>query len=219
MGVRRAGWLAALPSAGVRALVGYFGAEAVQVTASRPDDRRFAGKGIAVRNALLIGGFSLLLPALHRSSTRRDAFPWTADAVLLSIPALDMAGNSLDLYNRNGAFDSFAHFYGTAAAAALLALAMEGRAKEPVLVRWLVAAGGTTFLHVLLEIQEYWTDVLFGTHNVEGIEDAEGDVLWGICGVVAGTALIGLGLRSKYRAAILEEAQRLADCIDPVFRT
>jgi len=219
VGVRRAGWQAALASAGVRALVGYFGAEAIGVTASRPEDRRFAGKGIAIRNALLIGGFSLLFPVLHRSSARRAGFPWTADTALLSIPALDMAGNSLDLYNRHGAFDSFAHFYGTAAAAALLALAMEGRAKEPALVRWLVAAGGTTFLHVLLEVQEYWTDVVFGTHNVEGIEDAEGDVLCGICGAVAGTALIGLGLRSKYRAAILAEARRLADCIDPVFRT
>lgn len=219
MGVRRANWLAALTSSGARALIGYFGAEALWVSASRPEDRRFAGKGIALRNALLIGGFSTLLPLLYRSSTRRGGFPWAADAVLLSIPALDMAGNSLDLYNQHEAFDSLAHFYGTTAAAALMALAMEGRASEPHTVRWLVAAGGTTFLHVLLEMQEYWTDVVFDTHNVEGIEDVEGDILWGVCGAVVGTALIALAIRSENRAAFLEEARRLARCIDPVFRT
>jgi hypothetical protein len=218
MAISGARQLALLADCTVRALVGYYGAEALWTSADEPSDRRFSGKGIAIRNALIVGSFTFLLPLLQRASRRRTPFPWAADAVLLSIPALDMAGNSLDIYNGYGLFDSFAHCYGTAACAGLAAMAMEGRAREPVSVRWLVAIGGTTFFHVLLEVQEYWTDMWFGTHNVEGIEDVEGDVLWGVCGALSGVALFELALRSRRHASLLVEARRLARVLEPVFR-
>jgi len=202
---------------GVRALLGYFGAEALKVTITDPSDRRFAGKGIAIRNALLLSGFSLLLPGLYAKSDRRERFPWTSDAVLLTVPVLDMAGNSFDLYNDYGWFDSVAHFYGNAAVGALMTLVMAGRGVESPLVRWLTAAGGTTFLHVLLEMQEYWTGLWFGTHNVEGLEDTEGDLASGWLGTVAGVALAEVSLRGSGRDRIHAEARRLAAAMHKVF--
>ena len=97
-----------------------------------------------------------------------------------------------------------------AALAALFLLAMEGRKREPRLIRWMVAIGVPTFLHLLLEIQEYWTDVFFGTHNVEGLEDTEGDILMGACGAVMGVALLELALNGPAREEVTEEARRLA---------
>lgn len=208
----------ALPIAvniGLRAAICFFGAEAILIAARDPLDRRFSGKGIAARNALLIGGFSLAFPLLQMRNRSRSEYPWAADALLLSIPAADMAGNSLDLYNRLGAFDITTHTYGTAVASALATLAMGGRATEPILIRRLVALGGTTLFHVLLEAQEYWTDVLFGTQNVHGLADMEGDLLAGLLGAFTGAALAERAVRTSPEAA--REARRLAALFERKF--
>jgi hypothetical protein len=205
-----------LANLAVRALLLFFGAEAIQATISDPNDRRFAGKGIALRNALLVGGFSMLLPMLYRLGPKRRGFPWTADALLISVPVADMAGNSLDLYNSRGWYDSVTHFYGTAVVAGLMALAAHGRGMRPAPPRWFVAAGGTTFFHVLLEIQEYWTDVLFGTHNVEGLEDTEGDLLAGVCGVLAGVAIAETLMSQRAGGHAAREAARLGAALEPL---
>jgi hypothetical protein len=202
----------------MRALLLYFGAEAVQTTLTDPNDRRFAGKGIALRNAVLVGGFSMLLPVLYHLGPKRRGFPWAADALLISVPVADMAGNSLDLYNTRSWFDLLTHFYGTAAVAGLMALAANGRGIQPAPPRWLVATGGTTFFHVLLEIQEYWTDVLFGTHNVEGLEDAEGDLLAGVCGAITGVALAESLASARTGAIASREAARLGATLEPLVR-
>jgi hypothetical protein len=207
-----------LANLSVRALLLYFGAEAIHATITDPNDRRFAGKGIAFRNALLVGGFSMLLPVLHYLGPKRQGFPWSADAIMISVPVADMAGNSLDLYNNHGWFDLSTHFYGTAAVGALWALAARGRGLTPAPLRWVFAIGNTTLGHVALEIQEYWTDVLFGTHNVEGLEDTEGDLLAGLCGALVGTALAE-GLTSRYMNGVAaREAVRLGAVFDPLLK-
>jgi hypothetical protein len=203
-----------LANLAVRALLLFFGAEAIQATISDPNDRRFAGKGIALRNALLVGAFSMLLPVLHHLGPRRRSFPWAADALMISVPVADMAGNSLDLYNTRGWYDFLTHFYGTAAVAGLMALAANGRGMRPAPSRWFVAAGGTTFFHVLLEIQEYWTDILFGTRNVEGLEDTEGDLLAGVCGVLAGVGLAETLVSPRTGGPAAREAARLGSALD-----
>jgi hypothetical protein len=198
-----------LANLAMRSLLVYFGAEAVNTTLTDPSDRRFAGKGIALRNALLVGGFSMLLPVLYRLGPKRRGFPWFADAVWISVPVADMAGNSFDLYNSYGLFDSLTHFYGTAAASTLATLAANGRGVTPAPYRWLIAAGTTTFFHVLLELQEYWTDVFFGTHNVEGLEDTEGDLTSGMVGALAGVALGEALVHARSGSAFRDEAARL----------
>jgi hypothetical protein len=214
--LRQAPPLSVLLNICARALLLYFGAEAIQATISNPNDRRFAGKGIALRNALLVGAFSMLLPVLYHLGPKRQRFPWAADALVITVPVADMAGNSLDLYNRYGTFDLMTHFYGTAAVGGLMALAARGRNVRPALFRWFLAVSCTTFPHVLLEIQEYWTDVFFGTHNVEGLEDTEGDLLAGVCGAIAGVAVAeALMMRGGHIAA---EARRLGATFESLAR-
>lgn len=200
----------------VRAMLVYFGGEAIHATLANPRDRRFAGKGIALRNALLVGAFSLLLPVLYQLGPKRRPFPWIADALLITVPVADMAGNSFDLYNREGGFDVITHCYGTGVVAGLVALAARDRGVRPPLARWLLAAGTTTFFHVLLEIQEYWTDVWFGTRNVAGLEDTEGDLLAGICGAVSGVAIAEALTGGRVGRWVAGEAGRLSAALDPL---
>jgi hypothetical protein len=151
----------------------YFLAEVLR----RPGDPRFAGKALPVRNALVVGGASLVFPALHllrRPRGRWGRYPFWLDSLYLSIFWLDMAGNSLDLYDRYYYFDLLPHAHGTGAAT-VVAQAVLG-------LPALSAVGMATVLHLLLEAQEYYTDVLFGTHNVRGVSDTVNDLLAGLVG-------------------------------------
>jgi hypothetical protein len=150
----------------------YFLAEVLR----RPDDPRFAGKAIPVRNALIVGGAGLVFPALHLRRRPRGRYPFWLDDLYLSIFWLDMAGTSLDLYDRYYHFDLLPHAHGTGAATVVL--------RRVLGLPTLSAVGLATVLHLLLEAQEYSTDVLFGTHNVRGVSDTVNDLLAGLAGTV-----------------------------------
>jgi len=157
----------------LRASIGYFLAEVLV----NPDDPRFAGKAIPIRNLIIVGGLSTLFPALHvvRRGWRR--YPVWTDNLWLSLFWLDMAGNSFDLYDRYTHFDLIPHFHGTGASAVALQRGFgltRGRA-------FVIA----TALHTALEVQEYATDVFVGTHNVRGWWDSAGDIAAGLLGAVA----------------------------------
>ena len=47
------------------------------------------------------------------------------------------------------------------------------------------AVGMANTIHVGLEAQEYYTDVLFGTHNVRGVSDTVNDLAAGLTGTLA----------------------------------
>ena len=53
----------------------------------------------------------------------------------------------------------------------------------------LAAAGFATMLHLLLEVNEYYGDVLLGTHNVRGIADSMNDLSYGLVGVLVYTII------------------------------
>ena len=151
----------------------YFLAEVLRY----PDDPRFAGKAIPVRNALIVGGASLVFPVRHLLRRRRGwrgRYPAWLDALYLSIFWLDMAGNSFDLYDRYTHFDLIPHAHGTGAATVVVQAVLGLPA--------LSAVGVATVLHLLLEAQEYYTDVLAGTHNVRGVADTVNDLLAGLVG-------------------------------------
>jgi hypothetical protein len=57
------------------------------------------------------------------------------------------------------------------------------------------AIGLANILHMLLEIQEYYTDVLLGTHNVRGTSDTVNDLAVGLLGAVVYVALYRLARR------------------------
>ena len=155
----------------MRVSIGYFLLE----TLRHPDDPRFAGKAIPVRNLVVVGGLSLLMPALYLwRRQRKKPYPVWTDNLYLSIFWLDMAGNSFNLYNRYLHFDLIPHAHGTGAIAVVFQRVFD---LSPT-----AAFGAANGLHALLEAQEYATDVFFGTHNVRGWWDSAGDVAAGLLG-------------------------------------
>ena len=139
-----------------------------------PDDPRFAGKAIPGRNLVIVGSLSLLFPVLYLWRRRWPRYPLGHDNLYLSIYWLDMAGNAFGLYNRFTHFDLFPHAHGTGATAAMFLGAFD--------LSPLQAMGAANAIHVLLEAQEYATDVFFGTHNVRGRWDIIDDVVAGLLG-------------------------------------
>lgn len=142
-----------------------------------PDDPRYAGKAIPLRNLLIVGGLSLVFPALYAGKRRWKRYPVWSDNLYLSIFWLDMAGNWLDLYDRYTNFDLIPHFHGSGALAGVLHHAFD-------LPGWR-AIGVANALHAALEAQEIATDVFFGTHNVRGAWDSVGDLSAGLLGTIA----------------------------------
>jgi hypothetical protein len=140
------------------------------------DDRRYAGKAIGTRGLTLVAA-SLLIPALHLTIRRGERYPLATDTLYLSIFALDLAGNFGDLYDRHRYFDLIPHFHGTGAASLVLADLL----RRPLLA----GIGVAQIAHVGLEAQEYYSDVLFGLHNVRGTWDTVNDLLAGAAGSIA----------------------------------
>jgi hypothetical protein len=175
----------------LRGSIGYFLAEVLR----NPDDPRFAGKAIPIRNLIIVGGLSLMFPALHVLRRRWRRYPVWTDNVWLSLFWLDMAGNSFDLYDRYTHFDLIPHFHGTGASAVALQRGFGLTRRRAFVI--------ATALHSALEAQEYATDVFFGTHNVRGWWDSAGDIAAGLLGAGAylwGPTLWRPGTRPARRA-------------------
>ncbi len=173
---RLAGWAV---NGTLRAAIAGF---VVEAALAAPGDPRFAGKGIPIRNLVFGGGaLTLAFPLLHRWRRPWSRYPVWADALFLSILALDMAGNSLNLYERGWRFDLIPHTYGPAAGVATLRVVGVDLVPGALLVN----AG-----HVLLEIQEALGDALFGTHNVHGWWDTISDLGAGVVGSVGVPLLV-----------------------------
>jgi hypothetical protein len=146
---------------------------------ARPGDHRFAGKAIGTRGMVMIP-LSLVVPALHlaRGGRRKhDRYPVWTDNLWLSIFALDLAGNHFDWYDRYRHFDAIPHAHGTGATSVVVAELMELPALSGV--------GLAQLGHILLEAQEYYSDVWFGLRNVRGTWDTVNDLLAGAAGSVA----------------------------------
>jgi hypothetical protein len=179
---RRAGWTL---NAALRLSIAYFLAEVLL----HPDDRRFAGKAIPVRNLVVVGGLSLLFPALHGLGRRWRAYPVWSDDLYLSIFWLDMAGNSFDLYDRYYYFDLIPHCHGTGAIAVVFRAALGLSTGRAVAL--------ANLIHALLEAQELLTDVFAGTHNVRGTWDTIRDLVVGVVGTGLYPAVYGLLVRRR----------------------
>jgi hypothetical protein len=157
----------------LRAVIVAFAVEA----ALAGDDPRFEGKGIAVRDLVVAAtALTLTFPVIHLARRRpARVYPLRADCLFLSILAVDMAANSLNLYEQPWRFDLIPHLYGPLAG--YLALRALGMSILPAAL--LVNAG-----HVALELQEALGDAVFGTHNVHGAWDTATDLVAGLIGSV-----------------------------------
>lgn len=161
----------------IRAHLAYFLWEVM----AHPEDQRFAGKAIPIRNLVIVGGMSLLFPAVQLFAKRWKRYPWGWDSLYLSVYWLDMAGNSFDLYDSYTHFDLIPHFHGTGA----FALVFQRAFGLSPLRAFLFANGA----HGALEAQEIFTDVVFKTRNVRGWWDTAGDLTVGFLGTLVYPAL------------------------------
>ena len=177
----RAMWLVQQPGAlaniALRVSILFFTLDAI-INASDP---RFAGKALGPRNVGILLGLSMLFPILHFIYKRWKRYPFWHDALYLSIFWLDMAGNTLNLYNSVEWWDHIPHFHGPGALSMVLMGAFGLTA--------LAAAGLATILHVLLEVQEFYGDMILHTHNVNGIADSINDLAYGLAGMFVYTVL------------------------------
>ena len=156
---------------------------------ARPDDARYRGKGIGNR-ALVMLPLSLVVPLWQRGPRAKPHYPVWVDNLWLSIFALDLVGNYLDLYDSYRYFDAIPHSHGTGAATVV--------AGELLDMPALSAIGLTQLAHVGLEAQEYYSDVAFGLRNVRGTWDVVNDLL---AGAVGATLYGWLLARSRASAA------------------
>jgi hypothetical protein len=148
----------------------------------RPDDPRYRGKAIGTRGSVMVPA-SLLFPLAQLLPGRRGRpYPLGTDTLYLSLFALDLAGNHFDLYDRYRYFDAIPHAHGTGA--------FTVAAAELLDLPPLSAVGVAQVGHVLLEAQEYYSDVLFDLHNVRGTWDTVNDLLAGVAGSVLYAALL-----------------------------
>lgn len=155
-----------------------------------PDDPRFAGKAIPIRNFIIVITLSLLFPVLYFWKKRWGKYPFWWDNLYLSIFWLDMAGNSFNLYDSYFYFDLIPHFHSTAALAAVLLGAFGWSFWSGV--------GLANIIHLGLEAQEYYTDVFLGTHNVRGTFDVVNDLVVGLIGtIIYGIVLLVFIKRKK----------------------
>lgn len=145
-----------------------------------PDAPKYAGKAIGTRGLALVAA-SLVIPALHALSRarrhRERRYPLWTDNLYLSVFALDLAGNVLDLYDRWFYFDLVAHAHGTGAITVVFSEVTDGPA--------LAGVGFAQVAHVGLEAQEYYSDLAFGLRNVRGTWDTVNDLLAGATGSLA----------------------------------
>lgn len=173
--MRMLGWLLNL---GLRAWIVAVIVEALL----RPDDPRYRGKAIGTRGSVMIPA-SLLFPIAQLLPGRRGRrYPLGTDSLYLSLFALDLVGNHFDLYDRYRYFDAIPHAHGTGA---FTVAAAELWDLPP-----LSAVGVAQIGHVLLEAQEYYSDVLFDLRNVRGTWDTVNDLLAGVAGSLAYAAFI-----------------------------
>ncbi len=87
-----------------------------------------------------------------------------------------MAGNSFNLYDSFFYFDLIPHFHGTGAIATVFLGAFG--------MSFWSGVGLGNIIHMLLEAQEYYTDVFLGTHNVRGVFDVVNDLVVGVIGTI-----------------------------------
>ena len=170
-------WHAVVTNVVLRVAIVIFTADAV-IHASDP---RFAGKGLSLRNIGIVFGFTMLFPLLQAVYGRWKRYPMWWENLYLSIFALDMAGNTFNLYDSWLEWDHIPHTHGPGALALVLIGAFGFRA--------IAAAGLATMLHLWLEIEEFYGDVLFHTHNVRDTQDQMNDLLFGLIGVILYTVL------------------------------
>jgi len=155
---------------------------------------QFEGKAFAAR--LVAYPLAMIaVPAVWLARGSRPV-PWGAFALLMAPFAIDVTGNTLDLYDRVGWWDDANHavnwFLLCLGAGLLLARA----GVRPVWALGLLVAGVGALLAVGWELAEWFTFIRHGTELDTAYQDTLGDEVLGCLGA-AGAALLVVRLARR----------------------
>lgn len=148
---------------------------------------RFEGKAFGAR-LLAYPPLMLLVSAAWALSGRRP-LPWGPFALLMLPFAIDVTGNTLDLYDSIGWWDDANHLVNWFLLALGSGLLL---ARADIRPRWalgLLVAGLGALLAVGWELAEYWTFIRGGTELDTAYTDTLGDELLGCLGAAVAAVL------------------------------
>lgn len=137
-------------------------------------DERFAGKGLAPRDILISLAISMVFPLFWKLRWKKrqwSAYPWWFDGLYLSVFFIDMLGNELGLYDTSW-WSNIPHGFGPGA----LAIVFTGAFGLTLLE----AMGLSSMLHIWLQVEEMYGDILFGTHNFRDKQYEMNQFLYGL---------------------------------------
>lgn len=162
--------------------------------------QQFDGKGFGYR-LIAYPVLMIVAPAAwwlaHRD--RNLDIPWTAFALVMAPFLVDVTGNTLDLYDRVGAWDEINHFANwwllTWGLGLLIAPAFRG-------ARWtlgLAMVGLGAALAIGWELGEWYTFIRRGTELDDAYEDTLSDELLGTLGATCAALVVTLGRKRDTR--------------------
>jgi hypothetical protein len=155
---------------------------------------QFSGKGFGARLAvypvlmLLVPAVWFTLRRVRGLTTRREAVPWTAFALVMAPFLVDVTGNTLDLYDTVGWWDDANHFVNWFLLCTGIGLLLP---LSELAARWsvgLLITGIGAVLALGWELGEWLTFIRHGTELATAYEDTLADQALG----TAGAALAGL---------------------------
>jgi uncharacterized membrane protein YjdF len=153
-----------------------------------PGIDRFAGKAFGAR-LLAYPVLMLLVPALYAKWGRRP-LPWAAFALIMAPFAIDVTGNTLDLYDSVSWWDDANHFVNWFLLALGAGLLLRRAGVRPRWALALVVAGVGALLAIGWELAEYWTFIRHGTELDTAYTDTLGDEALGTLGAAIAAGLV-----------------------------
>jgi hypothetical protein len=154
-----------------------------------PGLERFAGKAFAAR-LFAYPVLMLLVPALWARFGRRP-LPWGAFALLMLPFAIDVTGNTLDLYDSVSWWDDANHLVNWFLLALGSGLLLHRGGVRPAWALVVLVAGVGALLAVGWELAEYVTFIRNGTELDTAYTDTLGDEALGCAGAIAAATLVG----------------------------
>jgi hypothetical protein len=158
-----------------------------------PGIDRFDGKAFGAR-LLAYPVMMLLVPAGWARWGSRP-LPWGAFALVMLPFAIDVTGNSLDLYDAVSWWDDANHLVNWFLLALGAGLLLARGGVRPVWALAVLVAGVGALLAVGWELAEYWTFIRGGTELDTAYTDTLGDEALGCLGAAVAAAIVAARAR------------------------